>query len=372
MDKLPIKDIQETIGYQFRNIRLLGQAFVRSSYANEHPDFEDNEKLEFFGDAALDYYVTRAMYSQFTKVSKDGQFRSEKNENMLTQIKSYNVDTDALAHYIELTGFQNYLLISESDKKNEVQNQPSVMADLFEAILGAVVVDCDWDYEVIKKVCHIMIKVSSFEIDYVKWLKHWCSEKGYKQPMFIPLTNLFTQQLHSTPYFNFNKNPFEISLPDYLNPNFTPYKNEIMGADLIIPELEQRFYSSIKHLFGAFMDCAKQAYDFIRIKEMKDAVGEPDYNNAVNQLNVLSQKEFIHSPVFSFTEKHDKDGNPVWNCDCDVEELENIHYGESSVKKEAKKEAAYSALCELLGYEEDDVNDNDFDDDEFYDMEDDE
>ena len=42
------------------------------------------------------------------------------------------------------------------------------------------------------------------------------------------------------------------------------------------------------------------------------------------------------------------------------------------MKKEAKKEAAYSALCELLGYEEDDVNDNDFDDDEFYDMEDDE
>lgn len=358
MDKLPIKDIQETIGYQFKNIRLLEQAFVRSSYANEHPDFEDNEKLEFFGDAALDYYVTRAMYSQFTVVTHDGQFRSEKDENMLTQIKSYNVDTDALAHYIELTGFQNYLLMSESDKKNEVQNQSSVMADLFEAILGAVVVDCDWDYEVIKKVCHIMIKVSTFEIDYVKWLKHWCAEKGYKQPMFIPLRDVFAPQIRSLPYFAFNKDPFKIGLPDYLNPNFKPYENEIVGADLIIPELDKRFISSIKHLFGAFMDCAKQAYDFIQIKEMKDAVGDPKFDDAVNQLNVLSQKDFIHDPLYGFSEEHDEDGNPVWTCDCDIEELEHVHYGESTVKKEAKKIAAFSALRELLGVE---VN-HDFDD----------
>lgn len=366
MDKLPIKDIQETIGYQFKNTRLLEQAFVRSSYANEHPGFEDNEKLEFFGDAALDYYVTRAMYSQFTKVTKDGQFKSEKSEHLLTQIKSYNVDTDALAHYIELTGFQNYLLMSDSDLKNGVQNQHSVMADLFEAILGAVVVDCDWDYEIIKKVCHLMIKVSTFEIDYVKWLKHWCAEKGYKQPMFIPLRDVLATSLRSTPYFTFNKNPFEIGLPDYLNPNFTPFQNEIMGADLIIPELNKRFFSNIKHLFGSFMDCAKQAYDYIQKMEMNEAVGEPDADNAVNQLNVLFQKGYIHEPQYNFTEDHDNDGNPIWICECDIDELKNIYPGESSVKKESKKEAAYGALCELLGYEEgsDDENFNDMEDDD--------
>ena len=362
MDKLPIKDIQETIGYQFKNTRLLEQAFVRSSYANEHPGFEDNEKLEFFGDAALDYYVTRAMYSQFTKVTKDGQFKSEKSEHLLTQIKSYNVDTDALAHYIELTGFQNYLLMSESDSKNGVQKQHSVMADLFEAILGAVVVDCDWDYEVIKKVCHIMIKISTFEIDYVKWLKHWCAEKGYKQPMFIPLRDMFAPQLRSTPYFEFNRNPFEIGLPDYLNPNFKPYQNEIVGADLIIPELNQRFYSNIKHLFGSFMDCAKQAYDYIQRMEMNEAIGEPDFDTAVNQLNVLYQKGYVSKPEYSFNEEHDEDGNPIWECDCKIEEYDEPFYGEGSLKKEAKNDAAYEALCELLDYEPEDTPNNNFND----------
>ena len=45
MDKIPVNDIQDAIGYQFKNKRLLQQAFVRSSYANENSGIEDNEKL---------------------------------------------------------------------------------------------------------------------------------------------------------------------------------------------------------------------------------------------------------------------------------------------------------------------------------------
>ena len=47
MDKIPVSDIQKAIGYQFKNKRLLQQAFVRSSYANENSGIEDNEKVEF-------------------------------------------------------------------------------------------------------------------------------------------------------------------------------------------------------------------------------------------------------------------------------------------------------------------------------------
>ena len=83
------------------------------------------------------------MFSEFSETTKDGQFKSTKTEQELTEIKSYNVDTESLAHCIRITGFQNFLLMNESDKKNNVQNTPSVMADLFEAILGAVVVDSE-------------------------------------------------------------------------------------------------------------------------------------------------------------------------------------------------------------------------------------
>ena len=354
MDKLPIKDIQETIGYQFKNKRLLEQAFVRSSYANEHPDFEDNEKLEFFGDAALDYYVTRCLYEEFSDKTKDGQFKSSKSEQELTEIKSYNVDTEALAHCIEITGFQDYLLMNESDIKNNVQNQQSVMADLFEAILGAVVVDSDWDLKKISIVCKSMMKLINYEINYIKWLRHWCAERGYIEPRFMPKIDFFRMQLDSQPYINsaafqLHSNPLYIDGFPF-NSKRTRFEDrdrteQITGAYLYIKELDLHTDSDLRYEYAAYMECAKKAYDYIQDLEIKEAIGEPNINDAVNQLNVLYQKGYIHEPLYDFGETYDENGNPIWTCYCDIYDLEDVVSGESSVKKEAKKEAAYKALC---------------------------
>ena len=78
MDTTTIMNIQNSIGYEFKNSRLLEQAFVRKSYSQEHPETISNEVLEFYGDEALDYYVSRAMYDQFSEFSEDGQFLSKK------------------------------------------------------------------------------------------------------------------------------------------------------------------------------------------------------------------------------------------------------------------------------------------------------
>ncbi len=87
----------------------------------------------------------------------------------------------------------------------------------------------------------------------------------------------------------------------------------------------------------------------------------------MNQLNILYQKEFIHEPIYEFSEEHDDDGNPVWSCNCNVEEIEHTYLGESSVKKEAKKAAAFGALCELLDFDMKDLDDDDSEDDFFND-----
>ena len=369
MDKIPVSDIQEAIGYQFKNKRLLQQAFIRSSYANENSGIEDNEKLEFYGDAALDYYISRCMFSEFSETTKDGQFKSTKTEQELTEIKSYNVDTESLAHCIRITGFQNFLLMSKSDKKNNVQNTPSVMADLFEAILGAVVVDSEWDYKKISIVCRSMLKLVNFEINYLKWLKHWCAEHGYQEPYIKPKLDFFRLQMCSQPNFQLHSNPFFINQPSFQlqsnpfyaqSPSFSDLERpeQITGAYLYIKELDLHTDSDIRYEYAAFMECAKKAYDIIQIREMNLAVGTPSRDTAVNQLNILYQKGFIEEPEYSYTEEHDEDGNPIWHCECDVDELERVYIGDSSVKKEAKKEAALGALCKLLDFDIEMVEDN--------------
>lgn len=351
MDKLPIDDIQNIIGYKFNNKRLIEQAFVRRSYSKENPDFQDNETLEFYGDAALDYYVTRAMFKKFSDFTKDKQFISKKSEKELTELKSYNVNTEALSHCIWITGFQKYLRINKSDVKNNVQDSPSVMADLFEAIIGAVAVDCEWDFVNIVNVCRSMLKLLSFDLNYLEWLKVWCKEHSLNEPYFYPKFDYMSQQLFQPTMYSFETNTW------YGRRKYEPFnsnQNSISGAHLYIRELNIRVESDLTDQYAAYMDCAKQAYKIIRDREMKESVGEPDYDSAVNQLNILYQKGFIKEPKYDFKEEHDEDGNPIWVCDCSLSELEDTYYEETPIKKESKKGAAYGALCALLGYDPED------------------
>ena len=120
--------------------------------------------------------------------------------------------------------------------------------------------------------------------------------------------------------------------------------------------------------FAAMQDDVRHAaYEIIQKKEIKEAIGTPDYDDAVNQLNILYQKGYVSKPEYSFNEEHDEDGNPIWECDCKIEEYDEPFYGEGALKKEAKNDAAYEVLCELLDYEQEDSQNNYFND-----MEDDE
>ena len=343
MDTVPIEVIQQAIGYTFKNSRLLTQAFTRSSFSKEHPEFLDNEQLEFYGDEALDYYVAQAMCTQFSETTKDGQFLSKKTEQELTEIKSYNVDTESLAHCIEITGFQNYLLMNESDKKNKTQNSPSVMADLFEAIIGAVAVDSDWNYTKISNACKNMLKLLNFDINYIKWLAKWCAEQEVNPPVYQPIINHFASSFRSQQTFD-RWPPASYQLSFFSGQN----REDSLGISLCIKDLNLEFEFRCSSEYVASMECAKKAYEAIRKNELKQSVGDPSFDTAINQLNILYQKGYINEPEYLFTEDHDKDGNPIWHCDCVVDE--DMFHGDSYQKKQAKKEAAFGALCELLEY----------------------
>ena len=129
-----------------------------------------------------------------------------------------------------------------------------------------------------------------------------------------------------------------------------------------IKELDLKVESRFSSEYGAAMECAKKAYVEIQTRERKQSVGEPIVDTAVNQLNILYQKGYIKKLNYSFTEDHDKDGNPIWHCDCAVDE--DVFLGDSYQKKQAKKEAAFGVLCKLLEYTPNAASDDSFDEQE--------
>ena len=334
MDAETIKHIQNSIGYEFKNPRLLEQAFVRKSYSEEHPGILSNEVLEFYGDSALSIFVSKSLFDKYSAITEDNQFYSKKDEAALTEIKAYNINTETLSHCIRIFGFQNYLCLNSSDIKNEVYNSPHVQEDLFEAIVGAVAVDCNWDFECICNVCNRMLKLANLDKNYISWLVNWCNENGYKTPTFHLVDNRLMQ---------FDSYIKHIDLNCYWEQE--KKKNKLA---LTIKELGITVYSDSDTSFEAQMECSKKVYDIIQVQEMRNAVGNPNFDNSVNQLNMLAQKGFIAVPEYGFSEEHDDNGNPLWVASVSVGELEDIYSGKTSSKKEAKKEVAYKALCHIL------------------------
>ena len=148
---IDIRQIENTIGYSFRNKDLLQQAFIRKSYSQENGG-QNNEVLEFIGDKALDFAVIRLMMNRFGKITEDKQwdefkltnpqyFQTKIGEGKFTDIKRMLVEKRALSGCMDRLGFHTQLIMGKGDIFKEVQNEKSVKEDLFEAIIGAVALD---------------------------------------------------------------------------------------------------------------------------------------------------------------------------------------------------------------------------------------
>ncbi|MCH5252705.1 MAG: ribonuclease III family protein, partial [Lachnospiraceae bacterium] len=120
MDNQELEFIQNQIGYTFRNVDLLQQAFVRRSYAKENGG-EDNEVLEFIGDKALDFSVVRVLMEKYGYLISEcedynpnedfNEFACEYDEGKLTEIKKCLVEKKMLAHRIDELGLSDYLIM---------------------------------------------------------------------------------------------------------------------------------------------------------------------------------------------------------------------------------------------------------------------
>jgi len=127
------KELESKIGVQFKNIKLLEAAFTHRSYLNENrgKNLENNERLEFLGDAVLELIVSSNLYHNY----------ADKAEGELTSIRAAIVRTESLAEETQKLGVGKYLRMSKGEKESGGEEKPYLLANLYEAIMGAIYLD---------------------------------------------------------------------------------------------------------------------------------------------------------------------------------------------------------------------------------------
>lgn len=144
-----LEELEKKLGIEFENRSWLKKALIHRSYLNEakKKELESNERLEFLGDAVLELWATERLFHHFPKLP----------EGTLTNIRAALVCTESLAQIAKKLSLGKYLYLSRGEDKNGGRENPSLLADTFEAVTGAIHLDQGWK-TVVKFLDHHLLK----------------------------------------------------------------------------------------------------------------------------------------------------------------------------------------------------------------------
>lgn len=126
-------EIEAKIGYMFKDKSYLSLAFVHRSFINENRDIiqQHNERLEFLGDSILGLLIAEYLYKYLPSTP----------EGELSYLRSRLVEANSCVAYIQKLDVEAYLLLGKGERMNDGRGRESILADLFEAIIGAIYLD---------------------------------------------------------------------------------------------------------------------------------------------------------------------------------------------------------------------------------------
>ena len=135
-----IKDVEtllSRIGYEFKDVSLLKNALTHSSYSSEHrmEYTSNNERLEFIGDA----YVDAAVGAELFRIMKDAP------EGVLSKNRADVVREESLADAAREISLGDYIYMGKGEEATGGRNKDSILADTFEAMIGAIIIDGGYD-----------------------------------------------------------------------------------------------------------------------------------------------------------------------------------------------------------------------------------
>ncbi|MGM8214438.1 ribonuclease III [Bacillaceae bacterium W0354] len=128
-----LKQFQQNINVTFNNENLLKQALMHTSYVNEHrhEHLEDNERLEFLGDAVLELAVSQFLFRKYPNMS----------EGELTRLRANIVCEPSLEKFANKINLSEFLYLGKGEENTGGRTRPSILADTFEALIGAIYLD---------------------------------------------------------------------------------------------------------------------------------------------------------------------------------------------------------------------------------------
>ena len=137
MMKKDVTDLLTRIGYEFKDQSILTNALTHSSYSSEHrmEYASNNERLEFIGDA----YVDAAVGAELFRIMKDAP------EGVLSKNRADVVREESLADAAREIGLGDYIYMGKGEESTGGRSKNSILADTFEAMIGAVIIDGGYD-----------------------------------------------------------------------------------------------------------------------------------------------------------------------------------------------------------------------------------
>ncbi len=163
------KEFQEKHEIQFNNKKLLIKAFTHSSYVNEHrrKPYEDNERLEFLGDAVLELSVSHYLFGTYPQMS----------EGEMTKLRAAIVCEPSLVVFANEMNFGDMILLGKGEEQTGGRMRPALLADVFEAFVGALYLDQGMDSvkKILEKVVFPKIETGAFShvMDYKSQLQEF-------------------------------------------------------------------------------------------------------------------------------------------------------------------------------------------------------
>ncbi len=130
----PISELEKILGIKFSDKKIIKEALTHSSYANEHGG-ECNERLEFLGDAVLELCMSKYLFKNMSL-----------NEGDMTKKRAQSVREEALDIYANHINLIEFLYLGNGEELNLSRGKKAIVADAFEAVLGACFLEIGFDY----------------------------------------------------------------------------------------------------------------------------------------------------------------------------------------------------------------------------------
>lgn len=317
-----IKKIEAKIGYQFKNKTLLKQAFSRRSYSAVSGG-ENNEVMEFLGDRALAFAVVKDFADLYGRINSKTEFVCSKSVGELSRENVELVKNANLADCITRLGLTKYMQVRENREKTNAKSR----ADLFEAILGAVALDSDWNVGALSQTFRRMM---------------YGHEELRDEKSFDFTESFITEVL---------RHHLFVSKSDFCQTEFNvrcSFAMSLCGRSCKIEGAGKSEQEAERDAFAV-------SYKLCRFLLEKEFPADEDYTTL---LYLLYKKGFVAEPNFRFEyfPVNSMRQRDLWKCHASLSDSDEEFEVEASSLHKAKNTASYAILCATFGIAPEEVD----------------